>query len=303
MVVVVYVSGRDAAISHAMTAYHSHSTRFFPLAWIPLLLFIILRIVGGALQINTIGNPSPEVLQVGSAVSFTIGLPLLLIAMIELLHRVNSYAGTRHINIVPLIVVDRSLQFILFVALILFGIAGGNAGKVYTNAHGGNFPTTGILNKVAIIVTLICFVVFLIFDIGTSIMFNIRRFTRERALLIGVWLATPFFIVRLVYGILAHLVGQYRANPIYGDLAFYIGLAWVMEVLAVVFLLAGGTVNLLYRRDRLRSRARGGGTETTRSTTTRSTSDSSSRGTETTESEQIVEIVEERRERRRSRRR
>lgn len=224
---------------------------------------------------------------------FSIGLPLLLIAAIEILHRVNMYAGRRHYNVVSIVVLDRVLQFVLVVALILFAVAGARAGNEFRNIDGGVYLTDGILNMVATILTIIVFAVFAIGSVGISVLNVVRGFVRERSLLMGVYLALPFLLVRLVFAILGHLVGQYQANPIYGNLGLFIGLGFVMEILAVIFLLAGGFVNLYYRRERYRRY--GPGTASSRSRSSRTgTTESSSRGTDTTESEEIVEVYSRR---------
>lgn len=186
-------------------------------------------------------------------------------------------------------ILDRALQFILVVALILFAIGGARAGDVYRATNGGTYPTNGILNFVATIMTLVAFVVFVIGSVGLSLVLTLRDFIREKSLQWAVYFSLPFVLVRLVYAILAHLVGQYQANPIYGNFGLFIGLGFVMEILAVIVLLAGGIVNLYARRERYHRYGSGTGSSRSRTSGTRTT-ESSSRGTRTTESEEIVEV-------------
>lgn len=292
VVVQIYLLGRDAALSHY---FNTRSQQFFPLSWLPLLLFLILRIVGASLQISTIGNPSPSTGIVGNATSFSMGLPLLLAAVIEVLDRVNVYASRGKFNAVAVIVLDRVLQAALFVSLVLFATAGARAGNTYRTSDGIVYPTTGILNRVAAIMTIVVFGVFVLGSGTLSLLALARGWVRERGLLVGVYIALPLLLVRLVYAILARLVGQRQANPVNGDLGLLIGLGFVMEILVVVFLLAGGLVNLGSRRERLR---RVGPGSVTRSTSRRSGSrrsrsgtGSSSRGTRTTTTERSGDEV------------
>lgn len=242
------------------------------------------------MQITTIGNSSPATDAIGSAVCFTLNLPLLLIATIEVLHRVNTYAARRRYNDNLIVLFVRFQQLVLAVAGILYIVAGVQAGSVYRRTYGRTFPADSTLNQVATIMTIIIFGIFVFGNITLALLHSSRGFVRERALLSAVILATPLLIVRLVFAILAHLVGQRQANPLYGSLGLRVGLGFLMEILAVIVLVVGGLINLEMRRRRLRGRQYGHGTATT---------ESSSRGTESTtetsEASYVYEVVSERR--------
>lgn len=236
--IVVYIPALVIAILLAIRHGFRRSS-----GWFYLVIFSLARVLGGALQLATINDPTNIGLLVGASTIQSIGLSPLLLVMFGLLSRVlESIRHTRDTMITPRHI--RFVEIIVIVGLILGIVGGTQMGDIITKAMAaGNMNYKMPTETVAGIALMIAAFGILVIASAMSAMQVSAAEPGEKRLLLAIGLAAPFMLVRLVFSAAATF-GDNRDFRNFGGSAKYpsllIGMSVVMEMAIVAILEAIG---------------------------------------------------------------
>lgn len=207
--------------------------------WLYLIIFSLMRMIGAALQLATINDPTNIGLVTGAATVQSVGLSALILVMLGLLNRVlesirehrDTIVTPRHIRIV---------QLLVLVALILGIIGGSKMGDIISNAvKSGNLNYT--LPKESVIGLALMVAAFGILALVSAMTaFQVSSAAPgEKRLLLAIFLALPFVLVRLIFSAEATFDNNpdfrsFGGTSKYPDLL--LGMSVIMEIIAVVIL-------------------------------------------------------------------
>lgn len=236
--IVVYTPALAIAVLLAIRhGFHRSS------GWFYLIVFSLARILGGALQLATINDPTNIGLLVGASTLQSIGLSPLILVMLGLLSRVlESIRHTRDTMITPRHI--RIVQLVVVVGLILGIVGGSKMGDIITTAVAeGNLNYSIPTETIAGVALMIAAFGIIVIASAMSAMQVSAAEPGEKRLLLAIGLATPFVLVRLVFAAIA----TFDNNPdfrSFGGTAKYpgllIGMSVVMEMAAVAIFEAIG---------------------------------------------------------------
>ncbi|OIW33726.1 hypothetical protein CONLIGDRAFT_189837 [Coniochaeta ligniaria NRRL 30616] len=236
--IVVYTPALAIATLLAIRHGFGHSS-----GWLYLVIFSLARILGGALQLATINDPTNMSLLVGANTLQSVGLSPLILVMLGLLSRVlESIRRTRDTVITPMHI--RAVQLIVLVGLVLGIIGGSRMGDIITTAVAeGNLdykmPTETVAGSALM---LAAFGLLVIASAMSATQVSAAE-PGEKRLLLAIGLATPFVLVRLIFSAIAAFDNN-RDFRSFGGTAKYpdllIGMCVVMEMAAVAIFEAIG---------------------------------------------------------------
>jgi len=236
--IVVYTPALAIAILLAIRhGFHRSS------GWFYLVIFALARILGGALELATINDPTNISLLVGANTLQSIGLSPLLLVMLGLLSRVlESIRHTRDTFITPRHI--RLVQILVIVGLILGIVGGSEMGDIITTAIAEGNPDYKIPTEtVAGVALMIAAFGILVIASAVSAMHMSAAEPGEKRLLLAIGLAAPFVLVRVIFSAIAAF-GNNRDFRSYGGTSKYpdilIGMSVVMEMCAVAIFEAIG---------------------------------------------------------------
>jgi hypothetical protein len=215
--------------------------------WLYLIIFSLARLIGGALQLATISDPTNIGLLIGANILQTIGLSPLILVMLGLLTRVLiSIRQTRDTVIIPRHI--RIAQILVLIGLIL-GIVGGiKMGDIISEAvqEGKiiNYTIPGE-SQAGLALMTAGFGILVIASAMSAAQISAAE-PGEKRLLLAIGLAMPFVLVRLIFSAMA----TFDNNPdfrSFGGTTKYpgllVGMAVVMEMVAVaIFEVVGLTL-------------------------------------------------------------
>lgn len=236
--IVVYVPALAIAVLLAIRHGFRRSS-----GWFYLVIFSLARVLGGALQLATINDPTNIGLLVGASTIQSIGLSPLLLVMFGLLSRVlESIRHARDTIITPRHI--RFVELIVLVGLILGIVGGTQMGDIITKAMAaGNMNYKMPTETVAGIALMIAAFGILVIASAMSATQVSAAEPGEKRLLLAIGLAAPFMLVRLVFSAAATF-GDNRDFRNFGGSAKYpsllIGMSVVMEMVIVAILEAIG---------------------------------------------------------------
>jgi hypothetical protein len=216
--------------------------------WVSLVLLGLIRLLGAALELATISNPTNISIYVAAATLQAIAIAPLVIVMLGLIDRVVG--GISHNS--SALVTPKNLRFIqllVMVGLILCIVGGtdlsseiGNAVSQASSSTGGvsyTMPTVSIAGVALIIAGFGCVI---LATIVTSLQIRSAE-PGEKRLLLAVALAMPFVLVRIVFSAL----GTFGSNPnfkTYGGsphyATYFVAMAIAEEMAAVTIFEAVG---------------------------------------------------------------
>ncbi|KAK7747126.1 hypothetical protein SLS62_009181 [Diatrype stigma] len=198
--------------------------------WIYLLIFSLVRIIGGSLQIAATATTPPNMsLYIGAATLQTIGLTPLMLTLLGLLGRVLESIRRADPSL-PLSTVHlRLVQLVLTVALVLGSLGGRQAGKNYS-ATGVYAPTT--LSRAGTAITIVAYVLIAAAAAFTAL-HRAQAEPGEPRLLLAVGLALPLVLVRLMYAAVSTFANSGAFSMLNGDVNVRLGMAVVMEMLVM----------------------------------------------------------------------
>ncbi|KAH7342720.1 hypothetical protein BKA65DRAFT_478593 [Rhexocercosporidium sp. MPI-PUGE-AT-0058] len=203
--------------------------------WIFLVLFCLARIIGPAMQLATISNPTSTSLYTGYAILNNVGLSPLMLAGLGLLGRLlDSIHITHDTKIHPTIL--KIVHLVILVGLIL-GIVGGiNASDDYTKAlKAGTMATyrPGSLSKVGTALFIASYAAIVAFTIAISFSTPHAQ-SGEKRILYAVTIALPFLLIRLIYSSISTFSHDPRFNLLTGDQTLLLCMAYLMEICVVL---------------------------------------------------------------------
>ncbi len=203
--------------------------------WVYLIVFCLARLIGPAMELATINDPTNTDLYTGYAILNNVGLSPLLLAALGFLSRLLDNIHKSHTTMLsPRIL--RIVQLVIVVGLIL-GIVGGiNASEDYTNGlkngKGGSYHP-GTLSKAGTALFIVSYVATVAFTIAIS--FSVPHAEAgEKRLFIAVAVALPFLLVRLVYSCMSTFTTNHHFNLLTGSITTLLCMAFLMELCVVI---------------------------------------------------------------------
>jgi hypothetical protein len=215
--------------------------------WLYLIIFSVARLLGAALQLATIDQPTNTGLLTGAATLQNVGLSPLLLTALGLLGRVIESArhGSGSAELLPSPRILRLVQTVVLVGLILGIVGGVKLGVKVSDAAADAartgrpfaYPPTPTESTAGLALLVAGFG--LLAGATALCALHVRSAERgERRLLGAVAAALPFILVRVIYSCMS----TFANNPDFrqfggsgGDTAasYLIGMAVVMEMVAV----------------------------------------------------------------------
>jgi hypothetical protein len=197
--------------------------------WLFLIIFALARLIGAAMQLATISDPTNESLYIGYAILQNIGLSPLMLATLGLLSRLLDNINRTHRTFINTRIL-KFIELIIMVALILGIVGGVNASGSLTST--GKY-TPGSLSKAGTALFIVCYVAIVICTILIS--FSISHASHgEKRIFFAVALALPFLLVRLVYSIMSSLVNNQHFNLLTGSVTIVLCMAFIEELIIVI---------------------------------------------------------------------
>jgi hypothetical protein len=217
--------------------------------WLYLILLSLIRLIGAALQLATINDPTNIGLYVGAATLQSVALSPLILCGLGLIsrvvesirHHVNALVTPRNIKMV---------QLLVGVGLILMIVGGAQLANTIGHLQGssssqpsaGTSYTLPTLSLVGLGLTIGGFALLVLVTVATG--FQIRNADHgEKRLALAVALSIPFITVRIIYAGL----GIYGSNPDFKTFGgsphyadYFLGMAVVMEMAVVIIFAAVG---------------------------------------------------------------
>lgn len=229
--IIVYTVSLAVAIVIALRHGFGRSS-----GWLYLIIFSITRILGGALQLATINDPTNISLLVGASTLQSVGVSPLILVMLALLSRVlENIRHTRDTIITPRHI--RIVELCVLVALILGIVGGSNMGGIISDAvaQGNMNYTVPAESRAGLGLMLACFAILIIASAMSAMQISAAE-SGEKRLLLAIALAAPFVLVRLIFSAMATFDNNpdfrsFGGSSKYPDML--IGMAVVMEMCAV----------------------------------------------------------------------
>ena len=199
-------------------------------AWIYLMAFTIIRVVGASLQLATIGSQDSIDLQTAVARLSYIGLSPLLLTTFCLLKRVNeSIEKSYNTGLTPLRFKLIRIPIIIALILVIVGVSASAADLIETG-----FYTIQVTTKVGVALFILVFATIVLIT-GVFILHYAYVEVGQRRLLIAVAVSLPFIFVRLIYTILVTFTSLKGFSIIDGNVVAA-GCTAVMEEMIVVMI-------------------------------------------------------------------
>jgi hypothetical protein len=203
--------------------------------WLYLIIFSLVRIVGGALQLAATVNGINVNLLIGASVMASIGIAPLVLILVALLGRVlNSIRKSRNILLQPYH--SRLIQIMISVGLILSAIGGANSGT--------NYASTGVyqvsnLSHAGLALVLAAYALIVLMTIFTGLNISAAE-PGEKRIALAVTLALPFVLVRILYPCIGVFGNNINFNSYGGDANVELGMAVIMEMIVIFIVEALG---------------------------------------------------------------
>ncbi|OTB08400.1 hypothetical protein M426DRAFT_7716 [Hypoxylon sp. CI-4A] len=196
--------------------------------WFYLILFSLVRIIGGGLQLSTINDPTNLGVQIGAATLQNIGLsPLILIqlALIGRALRSIEKSTTLFISENRL----RLVQLLVLIGLILSAVGGSNSGQ--------NLAKTGVytisnLSRAGTGLTIAAFIL-LVLAAATVAQQVSHAEPGEKRLVLAVGISLPFILIRLAYSAESVFGNNPDFSVLSGNTNIQLGMAVIMEMVVI----------------------------------------------------------------------
>ncbi|KAI1848703.1 hypothetical protein JX266_005562 [Neoarthrinium moseri] len=226
------------------------------LGWGYLFIFLTLRIVSSAMQMNDPRNPS-------AALVASIGLSPLLLSAVSILHEARAYCVVNRrsrIDLGSLVV----LHFIISTAVALTGAGASGAQK-----HGVTEEERAKDLKLVeagmglLLLSLVALLGSAVFSLSSSSFRSRHELPYQRQ---GKWLtyavlySLPFIAIRIISSLVYFSTQSAALNPVSGDIGYRVGFGLVDELIVSIILIIAGLCTLNAGRDQSGSR---GGSEST----------------------------------------
>lgn len=192
--------------------------------WRFLIILALARLIGPAMELATINDPTNQSLYIGWLVLNGVGFGPLILMLLGLLSRsFESINRQGHVVVKPLYL--RVIQLLMLVAMILL-IVGGTTGK-YTIVNGKpkiDYPTESKVGVILMVVVLVLLI------LETLIVFRNQGYVSqgEHRILVAVAASIPFVIVRLIYT--CYLILGNHSQSVW----LYLGAGVIMEMIVAL---------------------------------------------------------------------
>lgn len=196
--------------------------------WLYTILFSIIRILGSALDLATVSQPTNIGLYVAAAILQSVGLSALVLIEVGLLGRV---LGSISNSAPPLLNPTRLriIQLIIVVGLIL-GIVGGNEASNSVAQTGSLQANTASQAGIGLMIA--GFVLTVIATVFIARQVNHAE-KGERRIVLAVVASLPFVLVRLIYSCIGTLGNDNTYKPVGGNPYIFLGMAVIEEMIAM----------------------------------------------------------------------
>lgn len=214
--------------------------------WIYLVLLSLMRIIGASMELATISQPDSSSLAIGAQTLQNIGLSPLILTLLGLITRTYLSIPERKRPSIPNGRILHLLQLVVVVGLILSIVGGVNTGTQVGNALENGQPITYSVSsesKAGIALMIVGYVLLVLsaLVLGTCLS---AIADGEKRLLLAVFLAMPFVLVRLVYSILSAFdtsSANFRQFGGSADAGYVVlGMCTIMEIIATIIFEAVG---------------------------------------------------------------
>ncbi|PVH89639.1 hypothetical protein DL98DRAFT_475934 [Cadophora sp. DSE1049] len=245
--IVIYTWGLAVAIFLAMRHGFRRNA-----GWMYLIIFCLARIIGPAMELATINDPTNTDLYTGYAILNNVALSPLMLAAMGLLGRLlENIRETHNSRLHPAIL--RIVQLVILVGLILGIVGGVDASDAYIKALDAGSTAAyrpGTLNKVGTALFVIAYVALAVFAIAISFSTPHAK-DGEKRLLYAVAFALPFLLIRLVYSCFSTFSHNPKFNLLAGDETVLLCMAYLMEIPVVIaFEVTGLTLRKVVKVER-----------------------------------------------------
>ena len=197
--------------------------------WLFLVIFSLARLVGAAMQLATISNPTNVGLYTGYAILQSIGLSPLMLAMLGLLSHVIDNINLTHRTLISTRIV-KSIELIITAGFILGIVGGVNASDGFSKT--GKYAP-GSLSKASEAIFVVCFLAIVVSTV--IIILSISYASHgEQKIAFAVAVSLPFLLVRLTYSILSTFAHNKNFNLLTGSVTVLLGISLIEEIVIVV---------------------------------------------------------------------
>ncbi|OBT48967.1 hypothetical protein VE00_00669 [Pseudogymnoascus sp. WSF 3629] len=207
--------------------------------WIFLVLFCILRLLSGALNLALINSPTSSSLHIAYSITNSVGLSPLLLASLGLLNRAIESIERRAKSVTVTPRHLRLIQLLIMIALILaiVGAVNLNDAKTDSDLHQAKtLVQAGVGLFIAGYVILCLATARVLFAISSAE-------SGERRLIPALAAALPFLLIRVVYAGVGAFGNNAKFNAVTGSDAIFLVMVVLME-LAVVLIFEGVGITL-----------------------------------------------------------
>ncbi|EPE03296.1 hypothetical protein F503_02034 [Ophiostoma piceae UAMH 11346] len=224
--------------------------------WIYLVLLSLMRILGSSMQLATIKQPDNINIIIGAQTLQNIGLSPLILVILGLITRVQQAIPEQSRPRLPNSRTLRLIQLTVIVGLILIIVGGINMGNDIGNAlsNGEAISYTVPSESKAGIALMIVGYVLIVVSAGFIALSISSVPSGEKRLIVAIFAAMPFVLVRLVYSSMATFNSsndnfhQYSGSANAGY--YVLGMCTVMEIASVlIFETVGLTLPYASRND------------------------------------------------------
>ncbi|KAI1457146.1 hypothetical protein F4805DRAFT_429691 [Annulohypoxylon moriforme] len=199
--------------------------------WLYLIIFSLARVIGAALQLATISDPTNISLIVGAATLQNVGISPLIMLQLGLLGR--ALASIRKST--TSFVTERRLRLVQLLALVglILGIVGG------TQSYSDTGYTVSSLSQAGTGVTIAAYVLLVLSTVAVAMQLSYIE-EGEKRLVLAVGLSLPFILVRLAYSGESVFGNNPDFNPLTANVDIYLGMAVIMEMIVIAIVEAIG---------------------------------------------------------------
>ncbi|KAI1374588.1 hypothetical protein F4677DRAFT_425520 [Hypoxylon crocopeplum] len=196
--------------------------------WLYMILFSLARIIGAALQLATISDPTNISLHIGAMTLQSIGLSPLIMVQLALLGRA---LGSIRRTTTALVTEQRMrlIHLVALVGLILGAVGGSQSGQ--SVGQTGTYTVSGI-SQAGIGLMIAAFGLLAISTAVVAMQLSAVE-TGEKRLVLAVGLSLPFTLIRLAYSAESVFGHNPDFNQLTGNVNIQLGMAVIMEIIVV----------------------------------------------------------------------
>ncbi|KAI0901859.1 hypothetical protein F4806DRAFT_444785 [Annulohypoxylon nitens] len=199
--------------------------------WLYLIIFSLARIVGAAMQLATIADPTNLSLWTGAATLQNVGVSPLIMLQLGLLGRALGSIRKSTTSLVT----EKRLRLVQVLALVglILGIVGGTQSYTSTGYQVSDLSQAGTG------VTIASFVLLVLSTAAVAMQLSYIE-DGEKRLVLAVGLSLPFILVRLAYSGESVFGNNPDFNPLTANVNIYLGMAVIMEMFVIAIVEAIG---------------------------------------------------------------